>query len=285
MSIMSVTAAISIAVDVARELGLAIEEAIPLRSTNNAVMWLRPTDVVAKVSREANSRLLTELQVAQELVALRAPVVSPASEVPAIVHRHSGFEMTFWRYHPQSSAAEIPVDRVAFALRQLHVSLSRLSAELMASLPSYTAELAFVRSLLADRAALPALTAADRDLLSSTFDRLLARLNELAPTDRFVVLHGSPHSYNVLLADDEPVFIDFETACTGPLEWDLAHLESQAAPFFADSVQTEVLWLCRAMVSVKTATLCTAETDRGDLREHAEYHLARVRENVVPENG
>jgi hypothetical protein len=35
------------------------------------------------------------------------------------------------------------------------------------------------------------------------------------------------------------------------------------------------------MVSVKTATLCTAEIDRGDMREHAEYHLAHVRENVA----
>ena len=58
--------------------------------------------------------------------------------------------------------------------------------------------------------------AADRDLLITTFDRLQARLDELAPADRFVVLHGSPHSYNVLLVDDEPGFIDFETACLGP---------------------------------------------------------------------
>jgi phosphotransferase family enzyme len=276
-----VQTAISIAVDVARDHGLAVAEAIPLRSTNNAVTWLRPADVVAKVSREAHSRLLTELQVAQELVALGAPVVSPASEVPAVVHRCSGFEMTFWRYHAQLGTAEIPPDRVALALTGLHASLSRLSPSLKSSLPSYEQELRVVRSLLADRAALSALDPVDRDLLMTTFDRLQARLDELAPADRFVVLHGSPHSYNVLLANNEPAFIDFETTCLGPLEWDVAHLDSRAAPFFTASIHAELLWLCQSMVSVKTATLCTAEIDRGDMREHAEYHLAHVRENVA----
>ena len=274
-------AAISIAVDVARDHGLAVEEPMPLRSTNNAVAWLRPADVVAKVSRAANSRLLTELQVAQELVALGAPIVSPASVLPAVVHRRSGFEMTFWRYHAQLATAEIPPDRVARALTSLHASLSRLSPALKASLPSYATELRVARSLLADQATLPALERVDRDLLVTTFDRLQTRLDDLAPVNRFVVLHGSPHSYNVLLVNNEPAFIDFETTCLGPLEWDVAHLDSAAAPLFADPVRAELLWLCQSMVSVKTATLCTAEIDRGDMREHAEFHLAHVRENVA----
>jgi len=276
-----VQAAISIAVDVAQDHGLAVEEPMPLRSTNNVVAWLRPANVVAKVSIEAHSRLFTELQVAQELVALGAPVVSPASELPVVVHRRGGFEMTFWRYHTQLATAEIPPDRVALALTRLHASLSRLSPPLKARLPSYATELHVVRSLLADQAALPALERVDRDLLVTTFDRLQARRDDLGPADRFVVLHGSPHSYNVLLVNNEPTFIDFETTCLGPLEWDVAHLDSRAAPFFADSIRAELLWLCQSMVSVKTATLCTAEIDRGDMREHAEFHLAHVRENVA----
>jgi hypothetical protein len=281
MPTLSVPAAISTAVDVARELGLAIDEPVPLRSTNNAVVWLRPAGVVAKVSNRIDSRRVTELQVAQELVALGASAVAPASEVPAIVHRRDGFEMTFWRYHAQRADVEIAPDRVAVALRELHASLGRLSPALKTSLPAYTGELRLVRSLLADRAALPALKPVDRNLLITAFDRLQTRLDELAPANRFGVLHGSPHAYNVLLVDDHPVFIDFETVCLGPLEWDVAHLESQAAPCFAASINTELLRLCQSMVSVKTATLCTAEIDRGDMREHAEYHLAQIKENVA----
>lgn len=73
----SVQAAISVAIDVARRLGLTVEEPVLLRSTNNVVARLRPANVVAKVSGGGNSRLLADLQVARELAALGGPVVSP----------------------------------------------------------------------------------------------------------------------------------------------------------------------------------------------------------------
>ncbi len=150
-----------------------------------------------------------------------------------------------------------------------------------AGLPSYMEELSLARSLLADHAALPATSPADRSLLANTFDRLQARLDGLISPERLVVIHGSPHPYNVLLVGGEPVFIDFETTCTGPVEWDLAHLDEAAEPHFRDLIQPEVLWLCRSMASVKTATLCSADIDRGDMRQHAECHLAYVREHIA----
>jgi hypothetical protein len=274
--------AISVAAEVARELGLTVGQPIALRSTNNAVAWLQPANVVAKVSTGRNSRLHTELAVARELCALGGPVVCPAPELPDIVHRRGDLEITFWRYHPQLSAAEAPPDRVGRALRQLHAALGRLPPALRAGLPSYMAELSAARDLIVDHAALPAITSADRELLLSTFDRLRTRLDGLAPVDRCVAIHGAPHPYNVLLVGAEPVFIDFETTCVGPVEWDLAHLDGEAEPLFRDVVQTELLWLCRGMASVKTATLCSADIERGDLREHAEWHLAHVREHVAP---
>jgi hypothetical protein len=279
---MNVHDAIAVAAAVARNLGLTVEQPMPLRSTNNAVAWLRPANVVAKVSAVRNSRLHIELEVARELCALGGPVVSPAPELPDLVHCCGGLEMTFWRYHAQLTSAEPPPDRVALALRQLHATLGRLPPALRARLPSYLAELSAARALLADPAALPAITSGDRDLLASTFDRLQARLDALAPADRFIPIHGAPHPYNVLVVGDEPLFIDFETACMGPVEWDLAHLDPQGEPLFGDLLDSQVLWLCRSMASVNTATLCWADIDRGDLREHAEWHLAHVREHVAP---
>jgi Phosphotransferase enzyme family len=280
--VMKVHDAIAVAAAVARELGLAVEQPVPLRSTNNAVAWLQPANVVAKVSVGRNSRLRTELEVARELWALGGPVVAIAPEMPDIVHRRGGLEMTFWRYHPQLTTAEPPPERVAPALRQLHVALGRLPTALRARLPSYMDELSDARSLLADHAALSSVTTADRDLLMNTFDRLKARLEELCPLDRFVAIHGAPHPHNILLVGGEPVFIDFETTCMGPVEWDLAHLDARAAPLFPDLIQSELLWLCRGIASVKTATFCSADIDRGDMREHAEWHLAYVRQNVAP---
>ncbi len=280
--VLQVRDAISVAADFAREFGLTVEQPVPLRSTNNAVAWLRPANVVAKVSVGRNSRLRTEWAVARELCKLGGPVVSLASQLPRIVHRRGGLEMTFWQYHPQLAGAEPPPAGVALALRQLHAALARLPTEVLASLPSYLEELDDARSLLVDHDALPAISQSDRNMLVNTLDRLQARLDERVLVDRLVAIHGAPHPYNVLLVGGAPVFIDFETTCIGPVEWDLAHLDPQAEPLFRDVTESELLWLCRSMASVKTATFCLADIERGDMREHAQWHLAHVREHVAP---
>jgi Phosphotransferase enzyme family len=280
--VMKVRDAIAVAAAVARELGLAVDQPVPLRSTNNAVAWLQPANVVAKISVARHSRLQTELDIARELLALGGPVVAIAPELPNIVHCRGGLEMTFWQYHAQLPSAEPTPDQVALALRQLHAALARLPIAVRARLPSYLDELGEVRALLADGASLTAVNADDREMLVNSFERLKTRLDEVATTDRFLALHGAAHPHNVLLVAGAAVFIDFETICMGPVEWDLAHLDEQAEPLFRDLIHPQLLWLCRSMASVKTATLCAADIDRGDMREHAEWHLAHVRQHVAP---
>jgi hypothetical protein len=255
---------------------------VPLRSTNNAVLWLKPTSIVAKVGIGRNQRLCMELQVAQELCALGAPVVCPAPDLPAMVHSGCGLDVTFWQYHPQDAAGRTAPERVAPALRRLHLALARISPGLRSLLPTYLRELSYVRALLMDRASLTALPQADRDLLIETFERLRVELLALAPAGSHLVIHGAPHAYNVLLVADEPRFIDFETVCTGPPEWDMAHLDPQAERHYGPALHTRLLWACRGMASVKTAVLCWADVNRGDLRDHAEWHLAHVRDSVAP---
>jgi Ser/Thr protein kinase RdoA (MazF antagonist) len=91
-------------------------------------------------------------------------------------------------------------------------------------------DLSYVRSLLADYAALPAMSRVDRELLANTYDRLKIRLDGLVSADSLIAIHGEPHSYNVLIVEGEPAFIDFESVCIGPREWDLACLDEQAMP-------------------------------------------------------
>jgi hypothetical protein len=273
---------VCVAIEVARAFGLNVEQPVPLRSTNNAVAWLSPTRVVAKVGVGRNQRLGTELQVAQELCALGGPVVCPAPDLPAVVHSRRGLDMTFWQYHAQNSSAVAAAEHVAPALRSLHIALGRISPGLRATLPSYLEELDYVRALLTDSASLSALSQADRHLLATTFDRLKVDLCALAPPDSHVAIHGAPHPHNVLFAGGEPLFIDFETACTGPVEWDMAHLDPEAEPFYGPALQTRLLWVCRGMASVTTAVLCWADVNRGDLRDHAEWHLAHVRTSIAP---
>jgi hypothetical protein len=280
---MTVTDAIAVAAQIARDHGLEVHDPVPLRSTNNAVAWLAPTEVVAKVGVGHHSRLDTELQVAKELAGMGAPVVFPAAELPAIVHSRSGLDVTFWRYHPQpAEPGDLPIEAIAPALRCLHRALAHISSALKESIPTLDHELGYVRSLLTNPDKLAALSTRDRSLLVTTFERLKAELDVLGHPDESTVIHGSPHSYNLLLVDGEPRFIDFETVCKGPVEWDLAHLDEGAEAFYGDTVHPRLLWVCSGMVSVKTATLCWAEVDRGDLRDHAEWHLSHIKTSIAP---
>jgi hypothetical protein len=270
--------AIEAAVRVADGFGLRLQEPVLLRSTNNIVAWLRPAPIVAKVGLGRQPGFRREMSVARELSALGAPVVPPSLELPAIVHSRDGFEITFWLYCPQSSNVDLPGAQIAAALKRLHAAYATISRELRADLPSYMSELESVSELLRDIVRLSALPEADRHLLRHAFDRLLARMQLLSPAETHIVIHGSPHPYNILTVDGELRFIDFETTCIGPLEWDLAHTAPDAELCYAGAANPTLLRACRDMVSVKTAAWCWADVDRGDLRYHAEVHLARVKE-------
>ena len=269
--------AIEAAVEVAAACGVQVTEPLPLRSTNNIVVWLRPGMIVAKVGVGHHQRLADELRVALELSLLGAPVVPPAPEIPEVVHGLHGFDITFWRYHPQPSGVTISSTQLARALRRLHASGRQISTGVRAQLPSFLEELGAVRALLSDPSRLVLLAEGDRLLLLHVFDRLAAELRTAIRSGVHQVIHGSPHRLNVLLADGEPRFIDFETVCIGPIEWDLAHLEPEVAREYGEPLYGPLERACRDMASVKTAAWCWTDVNRGDLRDHAEFHLAQIR--------
>lgn len=261
--------------ELARRFGITVEEPTFLRSTNNVVLWLAPSRVVAKIGTGDDDRLASELQVGHELARWGAPVVGPASEAPAVVHRVRGLAVTLWTYEPQAPDDQLDAQSLSRALHRLHEALERYAERSGAPLPRCGDELARLRHLLRDPGFASALPAADKGLLGTTLDDLSPRL-EHGPVR---VLHGSPHELNILLVDGNPRFIDFETVCVGPIEWDLAHLGPEVANHYPDAVQDDLLRVCRVLVSAKTAGWCWGSLDRGaDMRWHAEHHLEAVRQ-------
>ena len=265
---------------VAEKFGLRVDDPMPLRSTNNVVAWLRPFPVVAKIGIGQRG-FSTEVSVASELSALGAPVVPLAPEIPGVVHVLDDFEISFWRYCPQPPDVEIAPEKLAAALEQLHAACTHISAELRTQLPSYLAELTSVSEVLLDVERLSAMPAQNRELLIRVLDYLWTRVQAASPADTHVVIHGSPHPYNVLLVDGDPRFIDFETTCIGPVEWDLAHTAPDTANDYAGAVDIPLLQTCRNLVRVKTAAWCWANVHRGDLRDHAETHMAYLQETFA----
>jgi Phosphotransferase enzyme family len=260
-------------VDLARKLGVVVEEPVPLRSTNNRVIWLRPSAVVAKISA-ANGGSTDELAVARVLADADAPIVPPAEGVGRRLYRVADHEVTFWRYESQENVSEPSYESVAHALGALHEALMTLGVQG----PTRTHEGQIADAIRAlDRPTFaPELRSGDRVLLRRALRQ--GQITLAKKVDTSPIIHGSPHRMNMVIVAGSPRFIDFETVQRGPLEWDLAHLQPEVADHYPGRLDSDALAVCRTLVSAATSTWCWDGLHRGpDMRDHAEHHLAAVR--------
>jgi Ser/Thr protein kinase RdoA (MazF antagonist) len=104
----------------------------------------------------------------------------------------------------------------ANALERLHAGMRKLDVPT----PHFTDRVESAQQLVASRDRTPALADADRELLGDTLRSLRRVIGERGSEQ---LLHGEPHSGNVLTTKNGPLFIDLETCCRGPVEFDLAH--------------------------------------------------------------
>ena len=74
------------------------------------------------------------------------------------------------------------------------------------------------------------------------------------------LLHGEPHPGNLLTTKNGLLFIDLETCCRGPVEFDLAHAPEEVSEHYP-GVNRGLLRECRILV---LAMITTWRWDRGD---------------------
>lgn len=257
----------------ARRVGVSFEVVHPLRSTNNVVLWLEPSDVVAKVHQD-RGRAETELKVAAALAEIGAPVIPPAESYGSPVYNLERSCVTFWRYASQAGMPSPTSHAIGVALHDLHIALRQVGEGL--ELPAAEVEMQAVLGVLGSPGNTPELEADDRRLLQAALRSAVDLLT--SPVTSTSTIHGAPHRNNILVVDGCPRFIDFETVCQGPVEWDLAHLEPEVAESYPQPVDSARLEACRLAVSAKTSAACWANLHRGaDMQFHAEHHLAVVR--------
>ena len=96
----------------------------------------------------------------------------------------------------------------------------------------------------------PGLAAADRELLAGRLADLRRTIDQVGAAEQ--LLHGEPHPGNVLGTNDGPVFIDFETICRGPVEFDLAHVPEAVCEYYP-GINQELLDDCRQLVLAMVA--------------------------------
>lgn len=268
--------ALEAAGSVAAGLDIVVDEPAILADSNNTIVLLSPAPLVAKVGtshfRDAELESLTrELAVAAHLTHLGAPVVAPAREVDPGPHRWGNLTLTLWQHAPSTGAEVTPgPDETAAVLGAVHEALASYPGEL----PRYEIELADARRLLQLERS-PALPASDRRFLLGVVDELQRTLP--GPTTRRRPLHGSPHAGNWIDTAEGSLLLDFETACLGPLEWDLAALDDTTLALF-DEIDLDLIARLRRMRSVCVAAKCWTDPNRApEVRAAAHVHLKLLR--------
>jgi hypothetical protein len=203
--------AIKAAVEVAAEHGLRCDDPVVLRDAWHVLVHLRPLPVVARVSSgrpypdgPRENDVIVELAVGSHAARAGAPVVPPSDLLDPGPHRRNGHVVAFWHYVEPKREVE-PV-AVGEGLRAIHEALADYDGEL----PSlHTDDLARITDRLEP--------SADVELL-----REVGLRQPAGPTQ---ALHGDAHLANCLPG---PLWHDFETACRGPVELDLAALALSA---------------------------------------------------------
>jgi thiamine kinase-like enzyme len=94
------------------------------------------------------------------------------------------------------------------------------------------------------------------------------------------VLHGEPHPGNLLRTTRGLLFVDLETCCRGPVEFDLAHAPDEVGEHYR-AVDQHLLGLCRVLVEAMIATWRWDREDQfPDGRRLAHQWLDRLRATV-----
>ena len=124
--------------------------------------------------------------------------------------------------------------------------------------PHFTDRVEQAQQLVASRDRTPALADADRVLLGDTLRSLGRVTGGRGGAEQ--LLHGEPHSGNVLTTENGLLFVDLETCCRGPVEFDLAHAPEGVGGHYP-GVSQGLLRACRILV---LAMVTTWRWDRGD---------------------
>ncbi|MFD6099165.1 phosphotransferase [Nocardiopsis flavescens] len=247
--------AIAAATAIAASLGLAADDAVVLHDSNKLALRLLPCDVMARVGPVGHGVARFEVDIAHRLAAAGAPVAALDPRSGPRVHERDGFEVTLWtHYTAPASGHPGPADH-ADALLRLHAGMRGLDVPM----PHFADRIGEAQRLVADRDRTPALADADRQLLADTLRSQRRTILEHGAPEQ--ALHGEPHPGNVLDTDRGPLFIDFETCCRGPVEFDLAHAPAEVAAHYPGADPA----LLRACGLLVLALVTAWRWDRDDL--------------------
>ena len=238
--------ALAAAMAIVSALGLPVDEVIVLQNSNRLAARLLPCDLVARVAPRAHQAAQFEIELAQRLAETRSPVAALDPRAKPRVYERDGFVVTLWAYYQPAPPREVSPAGYANALERLHAGLRQLDVRT----PHFTDRVEEAQRLVESSNLTPDLADADRGLLLTTL-----RSRKQAIIDRGAaeqLLHGEPHPGNMLSTKSGLLFIDFETCCRGPIEFDLAHVPEDVSERYA-AADKDLLIECRGLVLAMVA--------------------------------
>jgi hypothetical protein len=246
--------AVAAARSTASALGLTADDALVLHDSNKLTLRLLPCDVLARVAPVAQQVAQFEVELAQRLAESGCPVAALEPRAEPRVHERDGFAVTLWTYYEPVTPREVSPADYATALELLHTGMRKVDVPT----PHFTDRVEQAQQLVANRDRTPALADADRELLGDTLRSLRRAIGERGGAEQ--LLHGEPHPGNVLTTQNGLLFIDLETCCRGPVEFDLAHAPEEVGEHYP-GVDQDLLRECRILV---LAMITTWRWDRDD---------------------
>ena len=254
MQASEVPRAMAAAMAITAALDLIVDDAIVLQDANKLTLRLLPCDELARVATGEIEGAQFEVDLAQRLAAAGCPVARLERRAGARVHERDGFVVTLWTYYEPTTPREAAPADYASALARLHTGMRTLDVPTS----HFLDRVEEAQRLVASRDHTPALADADRAFLDDTLRRLRRAIVDRGAAEQ--LLHGEPHPGNVLTTKHGLRFIDFETCCRGPVEFDLANAP-EAVSVHYPGVHQDLLRECRLRM---LAMITTWRWDRHD---------------------
>jgi hypothetical protein len=266
--------AIAAARSIATSLGLAADDVRLLHDSNKLTLRLLPADVVARVAPAPQLTDRFELQLAELLADAGAPIAVVEPRVAPLAYAHDDFVVTFWTYYGSAPSEQIAPADYAAALSALHAGLRRIDHPA----PDFTDRVSEALRLVSGPGVGAELGSGDRRMLLRTLDELGGSIAGRAGNGQ--LLHGEPHPGNLLNTTHGVLFVDLETVCRGPVEFDLAHAPEDVAEHYS-GIDGDLLRDCRLlMLAMIVAWRCDPDDRLPDGARRAAEWLDELRDGL-----
>ena len=202
--------------------GLPVDDVALLHDSNRLAVRLDPCSVLARVAPLARRQGADlEIDVARRLQEAGAPLAGLDPRVEPRAYEHDGFVVTLWTFHPPVPTSVIQADEYADALGRMHAAMRRADVD-GGWVPRFLDRVDEAVRVMDDPANGPSIVSGgDRALVVETLRTMRRVILDRGEPEQ--LLHGEPHPGNVLRTDEGLLFVDLETCCRGPVEFDIAH--------------------------------------------------------------